>query len=385
MPKIVNEIRFELQDPEARSFFKSRGFVVLRGVFGESDRADVERAWDEVVAEGAQTTGMSPVEFASRYPQNRDLWQKHPSFRRLLFETGQGQLASQFLGTSGARLFHDHAIAKPAHASGLIPWHQDSAYWPLDRVGLSIWTPTADVGVDGGCLEVLDRSHLQGPGVPQDFLASNDRAAFDEDPRLTALPVERGESVVLHGLTWHRSQPNAATGRRLAYLTLWVPATARFRPEHASWHPTAKHIAVAPGERLDGAMFPLFGQVAEEDEGDAVAFPHPNRTAGPSMFTASKDIGAQIAWLLRQEGVVSDLQDPLTDPAIPEKIVEACVRLAYLAPTERGALLQVIEELQANDEVRKRSVARDVYLQGPLRWWKLVGIRIAEEMARGET
>jgi len=30
-------------------------------------------------------------------------------------------------------------------------------------------------------------------------------------------------------------------------------------------------------------------------------------------------------------------------------------------------------------------VARDVYLQGPLRWWKLVGIRIAEEMARGET
>ena len=90
MPKIVNEIRFELQDPEARSFFKSRGFVVLRGVFGESDRADVERAWDEVVAEGAQTTGMSPVEFASRYPQNRDLWQKHPSFRRLLLRRDRG-------------------------------------------------------------------------------------------------------------------------------------------------------------------------------------------------------------------------------------------------------------------------------------------------------
>jgi hypothetical protein len=384
MSKSVNEARFERDDPEALTFFKSRGFVVLRGVLGESDRADVERAWDEIVAEGAHTIGMSPGEFASRYPQNRDLWQRHPGFRKLLFETGQGPLASRFLGTSGVRLFHDHAIAKPAHTSGLIPWHQDSAYWPLDRVGLSIWTPTADAKVDGGCLEVLDGSHLDGPGTPQDFLASGDRAAFDDDPRLTALPVERGESVVLHGLTWHRSQPNVAAGRRLAYLTLWVPATARFRPEHASWHPTARHIAVAPGERLDGDLFPLFGRVAEEDEGDSVVFPHPHRTSGPSMFTASKDIGAQIAWLLRQEGVPSDARDPLADPAIPDRVVEACVRRAYLTPDEREALLQVLEELHTNDEVRKRSVARDVYLQSPLRWWKLVGTRIAKEMGRGE-
>ncbi len=384
MLRNVNETRFELNDPEALAFFKLRGFVVLRGVLSENDRAEVERAWEEIVVEGARTTGMAPEAFAARYPQNRDLWQKHPGFRRLLFETRQGHLASRFLGTAGVRLFHDHAIAKPVHASGLIPWHQDSSYWPLDRVGLSIWTPTAAVRVDGGCLEVLDSSHLDSPAAPQDFLVSVNSAAFDDDPRLTAIPVERGESVVLHGLTWHRSQPNVAAGRRLAYLTLWVPATARFRPEHAAWHPTARHITVAPGDRLDGDLFPLFGRIAEEDEGESVVFPLPHHGGGPSMFTASKDIGAQIAWLLREEGVPIDAGDPLADPAMIERLVAACVQRAYIAPDERQGLLEVLEELHTNDEVRKRSVARDVYLQSPLRWWKLVGTRIAEEMGRGE-
>lgn len=376
----VNETRFEIADPRAVEFFRGHGFVVVREVLSAPELRAVEAAWDEVVDEGARASGMSPEEFATRFPQNRDLWQKHLGFRALLFETQQGAVARRFLGTSGVRLFHDHAIAKPAHASGTIPWHQDSAYWPLDRVGLSIWSPTTDVPADGGCLELLDGSHLDGPGVPQDFLAA-DAAAFDGDPRLIRVPVRRGESVILTGLTWHRSGPNLATGRRLAYLTLWVPATARFRPEHAGWHPSASHVEVAVGERLDGEWFPLFGDVAEEDEGEAVAFPMPARTGGPSMFTASKDIRGQIAWLLSRASRRLD-DATLADPSVRARIAEACVERAYLRPDERGALIQVLEDLHTNDEVRRRSIARDVYLHAPLRWWTLVGGRIAEEMTR---
>src|SRR5690606_29841875 len=119
----------------------------------------------------------------------------------------QGEVARTLLGVSGVRLFHDHAICKPVRGSGSIPWHQDSAYWPLDRVGLSLWTPTDDVEIEGGCLEVLAGSHRDGPGAPQDFLADRSPIAED-DPRRVLLPVAAGATVALSGLTWHRSAPN---------------------------------------------------------------------------------------------------------------------------------------------------------------------------------
>ena len=318
----VNSIRFSADDAAALAFFRRHGYVVLRDVLHDADLKRVDHAWDAVVADGAAANALDADTFVQRYPQNRDLWRKHADFRTLLFETRQAEMAQRLLGTSGVRLFHDHAIAKPVHASGTIPWHQDSAYWPLDRTGLSIWTATADVGLEGGCLELLDASHQDGPCAPQDFLARDPAGApSDQDPRLVAVPVRRGESVVLSGLTWHRSRPNTEAGRRLAYLTLWVPATARFRPEHAAWHPSGRHVPVPAGERLEGDWFPLFGSVAVSDEGEPVAFAPPARVQGPSMFTASQDI-------------------------------------------------------------RRRSVARDVYLQAPLRWWSLVGARIAEDIAK---
>jgi len=375
----VNEARYDLDDPRAIAFFEAHGFVVLRGVLSEPELQLVEEAFDEVVDEGARASSMPPGDFVTKYPQNRDLWQKNPGFRTLLFDTRQGEVARRFLGTSGARLFHDHAIAKPAHASGTIPWHQDSAYWPLDRVGVSLWSPTADVGVDGGCLELIDGSHLDGPGVPQDFLAS-DTSMLDRDPRITCVPVQRGECVVLTGLTWHRSCPNLATGRRLAYLTLWVPATARFRPEHAGWHPCVRHSEVAAGARLEGEWFPLFGEVADQDEGEPVAFPVPVRAGGPSMFTASKDIRGQIAWLLERTRGGREETWTLADAGVRELVADECVRSEFLRPDERVALVEVLEELHINEEVRRRSIARDLYLQAPLRWWTLVGTRVAEEM-----
>jgi len=375
----VSTSRFERGDLAAHAFLREHGFVVLRGVLSERELELVDTAWDGVVAEGAQAANLSPGEFTAQYPQNRDLWRKAPSFRALLFDSAQAEVARSFLGVSGVRLFHDHAIAKPVDESEMIPWHQDGAFWPLDRVGLSIWSPTSDVSIDGGCLEVLDGSHRDGPATPRDFLARSGED-FDSDKRLTRVPIQRGESVLLTGLTWHRSQANRARGRRLAYLTLWVPATARFRPEHASWHPTTKLVTSAPGDRLDGDWFPLFGRVSDEDDGVAVAFPAPVGADGPSMFTASRDIRRHIAWLLGDDGV----EAALASPAVLDQLAQVCIARGFLREDERVLLLDVLGELNRNDEVRRRSVARDVYLRGPARWWALVGWKIAEAMAHAQ-
>jgi ectoine hydroxylase-related dioxygenase (phytanoyl-CoA dioxygenase family) len=348
------------------------GYVVVHGMLDAQDRDAIAAGWRVVVAEAAARVGLSSTEFVASFPQNRDLWRKQEHFEKLLFTSCQGEVARHFLSVSGVRLFHDHAICKPVSGSGRIPWHQDSAYWPLDRVGLSLWTPIDDVDDDGGCLEVLDGSHREGAKEPQDFLVAGS-PIDDRDPRIVRLPVRAGDTVVLNGLTWHRSGPNRGARDRLAYLTLWVPATARFVPEHAGWHPTAAHIAVPAGARLDGEWFPLFGTVAKDDEGELVQFPQPTRAAGPSMFTASRDIAEHLRWLL---GATEPTLAALLASCSAEHIALRAQERGLIQGEEVAALRDLVDALALQDRVRRESVARDVYLRTAERWWSLIGAKI---------
>ena len=118
--------------------------------------------------------------------------------------TGTG-VAQEGMDWPGVRLLHDHIIAKPAGKTNRkIPWHQDSMFWPVDLPGCSTWTPMEDVGVTGGCLEVIDASHLEGCEQPVDFMAE-ERWEFGDEAERVLLPVKAGSTVLLHSLTWHRS------------------------------------------------------------------------------------------------------------------------------------------------------------------------------------
>ncbi len=364
MPR-VEAARFHWEDPRAMSFYQERGYVIVTDVLTSEERQSVRPAWDEVVAESAEAAGLVPAEFEERFPQNRDLWSKSTAFRELLFQSRQGQVAGHFLGTEGARLFHDHAILKPQRRSHAIPWHQDSAYWPVDRVGNSLWTPTGSVSERGGCLKVLAGSHLDGPGTPQDFLRP-DGVNRDDDDRVIYLPVDEGETVVLSGLTWHGSDPNHSPDDRLAYLTLWIPGSARFAPLHADWHPTTAHIDVEPGAVIEGEWFPLFGVVGPMDEGQQVAFPSPETGFGLTMFRASDAIREQLAWLAgRPDAEMSDL----VGPDGRDLVTAGAARLGLDSKEVSSAL----QDLELQELVRKRSVARDVYLSTVQRWWHVAG------------
>ena len=369
---------FAWDDLAARAFLVEHGYVVVTDVLGPTDRAAIRGGWNDLVAEAAARVDLPAAEFVERFPQNRDLWRKHPAFTRLLFETRQADVARRLLAVTSVRLFHDHAISKPVVGSGSIPWHQDSAYWPLDRVGLSLWSPDDEVDADGGCLEVLAGSHRDGPRQPQDFLAG-EMAVADDDPRRVALPVAGGATVILSGLTWHRSAPNRSQRPRLAYLTLWVPSAARFVPEHAGWHPTAAHIAVPAGALLDGDWFPRFGDGFAPDEGEYVSFPIPAATTGPSMFTASRDIARQLGWVVDRPAAT--LAALLAEHSVDDLALRVLQR-GLVEPTELVEVRDILAALALQDRVRRESVARDVYLRTVERWWTVVGARIAEA-ARG--
>lgn len=370
--------RFSWKDPQARQFFLQNGYVIITDALRNTERADVQCGWDILVNSAARQFNLTNENFVRKFPQNRDLWRKEALFYNLLFKTPQATIAQYFLQVSGVRLFHDHAIAKPVEYSAPIPWHQDSAYWPLDRVGISLWTPVRDVSVDGGCLKVLAGSHHDGPSKPQDFLAS-DPVHYDADPRLVHLPVADGETVVLHGLTWHGSNANTSHIPRLAYLTLWVPATSRFTPAHAEWHPTASKVGVPAGQRLEGEWFPLFGIITEQDEGTYVQFAPPQKVDGPSMFSASQDIAEHIAWLLSLPiAPIAQLLEPNGKENIIENIIKKACAAGLILCHQCDELGEILKQLQLQDEVRRTSVARDVYLTAATAWWRLIGSAIHE-------
>jgi len=369
MPQVETQ-RFHWEDPRARDFYKEKGYVIVTDVLTAAERERVQPAWHELVADSAEAAGIPPAEFEERFPQNRDLWSKSDVFHELLFQGRQGRVAGHFLETAGARLFHDHAILKPQRRSHAIPWHQDSAYWPVDRVGNSLWTPTDSVSSEGGCLKVLAGSHLDGPGEPQDFLRP-DGTNRDGDNRLVYLAVEQGETVVLNGLTWHGSDPNRSCHDRLAYLTLWIPGSARFAPQHADWHPTAAHIEVEEGAIIEGEWFPLFGKIGPAHEGQHVAFPAPKPGAGPTMFRASAAIREQLAWLT---GRPTAEMHELVGPEGQQLVDAGAARLGLDIMEVRS----VLQDLELQELVRKRSVARDVYLSTVQRWWFVAGHAIEE-------
>ena len=378
--KTVNSTRFDIhQLQDATEFFNEHGFVVLRDILSDRELQGISSGWESLITDASQKVGLDKREFETRFPQNRDLWRKNDTFKELLFDSAQAEVAASLLGVSGVRLFHDHAITKPTRESSTIPWHQDNAYWPIDRAGLSLWTPVDDVDVDGGCLTILAGSHLDGPEPPQDFL-SQTSSWQEDDPRLTHIPVQRGETVILHGLTWHASYPNRSKRDRLAYLTLWVPATSRYQTDTADWHPTARFIDVEPGNRLDGEFFPLFGEVASEDEGKAVSFPPPENISGLSMFKAGHQISSQLSWLLNQpeDSIATMVSDNDADT-----IAATAVASGITPAANQSALADLLNDLAMNEKVRRESVARDVYLHTIQQWWQLAGARIDEVMTDG--
>jgi ectoine hydroxylase-related dioxygenase (phytanoyl-CoA dioxygenase family) len=117
----VEEQRFVWDEPAAKAFYDAHGYVIITGVLDDDERSRIRPAFDALVSDAAKGTGLSQSEFEERFPQNRDLWTKSDAYRQLLFETRQGEVARHFLGSEGARLFHDHAIAKPTRQSGTIP------------------------------------------------------------------------------------------------------------------------------------------------------------------------------------------------------------------------------------------------------------------------
>jgi phytanoyl-CoA hydroxylase len=149
-------------------------------------------------------------------------WLENPLFERVVRAVVPGDVA----------IYRATLFTKSARGGSELPWHQDGgSFWGLDRdPELQLWTALDDAPEGGGCLEVLEGSHLAGLATPLGGTIPRDvRDAACADERKRSVPAVAGEVLLIHNHLWHRSG-SSATGRpRRAFTVSYMPASTRCR------------------------------------------------------------------------------------------------------------------------------------------------------------
>ena len=168
-------------------------------------------------------------------------------------------------------LFHVKFIMKSPEVGGLVPWHQDYAYWtdqadaPL-QLNCMVYLDDADE--QNGCLQVLAGSQRSGleehAGTAKgSFVHELDVSAFAGE--VVSLPGKAGTGILFGALLKHASPPNRSSKPRRSFTAVYSTVGAG--------HPVRQVYWTRPGD--DGAI----GRALEQCPGFTGEGPHGGQCA----------------------------------------------------------------------------------------------------------
>ncbi len=380
----VNAMLFDSANSNALQFFGKHGYVLVSNVFALEETRTANTAFDKMRHRFAGEMSLSIEKYDERICQWRDLWMTEPYFNDLLNDERLHGVAQAFMQEESVQLLHDHVIRKPYDAlNDTVPWHQDFPFWPVDTPNsLSCWVPFEDVSEHGGCLEVIDGSHLWGVSPPVDFIMDAKEFGYRED--IIRIPAQAGSIVILHSLTWHRTNPNGDVGTyRPAYITLWVPSHARYRPDLAEWHPVNEHVTVEPGQCLNADKFPRFGEfngIPRDTDSNTPLHEGPSSAPGDmdkfDMFNATARIAYHIHRIIGdwEMGIPrKNLGEYLVDEKVREWIVCRSFEQGIVNKEKREWMENLFDRLLVNSSAFQMHRARNVYNDAYTEWWLHIG------------
>ena len=126
--------------------YQQDGFVVLREVLTQSVLGFYSAKIDQLV--DALTTEHRRLEdrdtYVRAFLQVMNLWTRCEIVKELVFSRRLARVATELMGVSGVRLYHDQALYKE-RGGGITPWHRDQFYWPMstDKT-CTLWIPLQD-------------------------------------------------------------------------------------------------------------------------------------------------------------------------------------------------------------------------------------------------
>ena len=167
------------------------------------------------------------------------------------------------------RLLETVVFNKPPRDGGILRWHQDASFFPLDPPKhYSMWAPFDVVDRANGAVQFARGSHNAGLKGSIDLhtgvaCPGEDRLLVPRDPvdagyEVVCAEVEPGDVILFDCLVWHSSFPNVTPDRQRRGLSVrYLIGSTRFRPRPGSAATFMKQISVPPGALLEGAAFPV--------------------------------------------------------------------------------------------------------------------------------
>ena len=257
--------------------FQRDGAAVLRSALSSD--------WIESLRDGVEHNRTNPSPWSHRYTNPDEsvgfwsdyvTWRHVPEYRRVVFDSGLGDVASRLMQSQTARFFHEHVLVKEPGASERTPWHHDQPYYPIDGdQNVSMWIALDPVPIETA-LRFVAGSHRwdrwfiprrfidHAPYAPEtgryELLPDIDEliASDPEHHRVVSFAVEPGDVIAFHYRTLHDApgNPSQATRRRAVSLR-WVgdDATWAERPWQVS--PPYEPEGLRVGDPLDDRRFPV--------------------------------------------------------------------------------------------------------------------------------
>lgn len=210
--------------------------------------------------------GLDDSATTATVPQLSDPSKYEPALRSTVFRSNAHAMAKQLLGPS-AELVFEHAMLKPAKASGETPWHQDEAFYPrfTNYRSVTFWMPLQAVDMVNGCLDFIPGSN-NGPLFTHRSINNDPRIHGLEAPEVDAslkvsCPLQEGGATVHAYRTLHHSGPNLSDGPRRAYaLGFGVRSKDYTVRTEFPWN---QEKATARALRANAALGPLQRNVKE--------------------------------------------------------------------------------------------------------------------------
>ena len=194
-------------------------------------------------------------------------WNRIPQFKKVIWESQVGKVASVLMSSKKVQIFHDHVLVKEPGTSKPTPWHQDGPYYFVDGIqNVSFWSPVDPV--TEASLRCVAGSHLWAkPVLPtrwlseENFYSEADKYMEVPDPdaegmRIMEWDLQPGDAVAFNYGILHGARGNETSSRRRAFSLRLLGDDSRYIERPGPTSPPFPNHSMQPGDPLREDWFP---------------------------------------------------------------------------------------------------------------------------------